>query len=142
MTRSIRSLLAASAALLCAAPDAFAQYVPVQPPPQPVPVQPVPVQPPPAQAVPVQAAPPAQPQPALQSTAATLPRLQVAAFTGWQVNGDIDGIYGKLTVDDAQSFGVSLWSQVRPGTKVELLWIYSRTTARYDSYAIAYPSTK
>jgi opacity protein-like surface antigen len=123
MTRSSRPLLAAAfAALLCAAPDASAQ-VP-GPPPGPPPGQP----PPPAA--------PAQLQPV------ATPRLQIGAFTGWQVNGDVDGIYGKLRVDDAQSFGVSLWTQVRPGTKIELLWIYSRATAQFDSYTLSYSSTR
>ncbi len=152
MTRFLRYLLAASAALPCAVPDAFAQYVPVQPAPaQAAPAQAVPVQPPAAQPVPVQQtvpvqAAPAQPQayapPQVALQPPPQPRLQVAAFTGWQVNGDIDGVYGKLKVDDAQSFGLSLWTQVRPGTKLELLWIYSKTTAQYDSYGLTYPSTK
>ena len=58
------------------------------------------------------------------------------------MNGDVDGVYGKLKVDDAQSFGVSVWTAVRPGTKLELLWIYSNTEAQYDSYTLTYPSTK
>jgi len=129
MTRTFRCLLAAaSAAALCAVPAAYAQY------------QPVPTPPP---APPPQYAPPPQPaQPAQPLTPAAGPKLQIAAFTGWQVNGDVDGIYGKLKVDDAQSFGVSLWTQVKAGTKLELLWIYSQADQQFDSYTLSYPSTK
>ncbi len=153
MTRSIRFLLPlACANVLCAAP-ALAQYQPVPPPPaaQPTPTPPAYQPPPPAYQPPppgyapppaYQPAPPAQPAYVAQPAAPAGPRMQLGAFTGWQVNGDVDGIYGKLKVDDAQSFGVSLWTTVRPGTKVELLWIYSRTEAQYDSYTISYPSSK
>lgn len=146
MPRFLRCLLAAtSAAALCAAPVALAQYQPTpapgQPPPPPASQPPPPVQqqPPP----PPPGSQPAQPAPAAASMQpAPQPRLQIGAFTGWQVNGDIDGVYGKVRVDDAQSFGVSLWTQVRPGTKIELLWIYSNTEAQYESYTLQYPSSQ
>jgi opacity protein-like surface antigen len=145
MTRSFRFLLPlACATVLCAAP-ALAQYVPVSPPPAAQPPPPPPAQPPPPAYAPppaYQAAPPAQPAYVAQPAPPAASRFQLGAFTGWQVNGDVDGIYGKLRVDDAQSFGVSLWTQVRPGTKLELLWIYSSTEAQYDSYTVTYPSTK
>jgi opacity protein-like surface antigen len=161
MTRSCRFLLPlACAATLLAAP-ALAQYQPVPPPPaaQPTPPPaaqpPAPAQPPPPAyqppppayqpPPPAYAQPPAYP-PAQPAYAAQPPppssRVQLGAFTGWQVNGDVDGIYGKLKVEDAQSFGVSLWTTARPGTKIELLWIYSNMQAQYDSYTLTYPSSK
>jgi opacity protein-like surface antigen len=144
MNRTFRLLLAASAALLCAIPDAFAQYQPVPtypaaPPPQAQPAPP-PAYAPPAAAAP--AYPPAPAQPIAVVRPPATPDLELAAFTGWMVNGDVDGIYGKLAVDDSQSFGVSLWKQLRPGTKIELLWIYSNFDAHYDSYTYSYPSTQ
>ncbi len=146
MTRSFRFLLPlAAAAVLCAAP-ALAQYVPVTPPPAAQPTPPPAAQPPPPAYQPpppaYQPAAAAQPANVTQPARPASPRFQIGAFTGWQVNGDVDGIYGKLRVDDAQSFGVSLWTAVRPGTKLELLWIYSATEAQYDSYTLSYSSTK
>lgn len=84
----------------------------------------------------------AQTYPPLQPAAPAVQRLQIAAFTGWQVNGDVEGYYGKLKVDDAQSFGASLSFAARPGTRAELIWIYSRTDAEFDSFTAIYPSSK
>ncbi len=137
MTRSFRFFLAASAALLCAVPDAFAQVPVYTPPPPPAYAPPPPASPPPT----AQPYPPAA-QPAPQLKANKGPGVQLEVFTGWQVNGDVDGIYGKLAVDDAQSFGVSLWKSVASGTKLELLWIYSDFDAQFDSYTLAYQSSK
>ncbi len=144
MMRIVRSILAvATAAALCAAGAASAQYQPVPPPPQAQPQPPPQPQyqpPPPA----YQPPPPAAyaPPPVQMAAPPAGPKLQIGAFTGWQVNGDVDTIYGKLVVDDSQSFGVTLWNQVKGGTKLELLWIYSQVDAHFDSYSISYPSTQ
>ena len=70
------------------------------------------------------------------------PRLQLAAFTGWQVNSDVDVSAGELVVDDAQSFGAALWFAARPGTKVELLWLYSSPEARLESHSAGFQSSR
>lgn len=70
------------------------------------------------------------------------PRLELAAFTGWMVNSDVDVSAGTLEVGDAQSFGAALWFAARPGTKVELLWIYSSPEAHLQSYSAAFPSSR
>ncbi len=132
MNRSFRSLAAASAALLLAATAASAQQ---PPPPGYAPPPPGYAPPPPGYA------PPAQPAPQLQSTPSG-PGIQLEAFTGYQMNGDVDGIYGKIAIDDAQSFGVTLWKQVRPGTKLQLKWIYSSFDAQFQSYSYVYQSTQ
>ncbi|HET8541069.1 MAG TPA: hypothetical protein VFL83_14440 [Anaeromyxobacter sp.] len=144
MNRTPGSLLlaAASAAALCAAPDALAQYQ--QPPPPGYQPPPPGYQPPPPgyQPPPPGYQPPPQPPQQVAAARPAQPRLQIGAFTGWQVNGDVETIYGTLRVDDAQSFGVSLWTTVRAGTKVELLWIYSRADAEFDSFGYGYESTR
>lgn len=141
MTRVARILLAAaSAAALLAVSDARAQFQPVPPPPQAPPPQAPPPQAPPPQWQPPPP-PPAGPV-AMAPAAPPAPRLQLAAFTGYMVNGDVDAGSGKLVIDDAQSFGVSVWAQARPGTKVELLWIYSGYDASWNSYSLSYPSSK
>jgi opacity protein-like surface antigen len=138
MSRSSLYLAAAWAALLLAAPAAFAQQPPPPPdPPPPAYPPPPPAYPPPPSAYP----PPAQPAPQLQSPPSG-PGVQLEAFTGWQVNGDVSGVYGKIAIDDAQSFGVTLWKQVRPGTKLQLKWIYSDYDAQFTSYSYAYPSSQ
>jgi opacity protein-like surface antigen len=155
MSRSHRFLAAAACAALLAAPAAFAQQPPppaYQPVPAPAYQAPPPAQPPPGayQAPPpayAPPAPPAAPPPAYAPPAAPLksqsgPGVQLEAFAGWQVNGDVDGVYGKLEVDDTQSFGVSLWKQLRPGSKLKLLWLYSNLDARFESYSYAYPSSR
>lgn len=69
-------------------------------------------------------------------------RLQLAATWGWQVNGDVNGYYGKLVVEDAQSLGISAQIGLRPGTRLELSWLTSNTRAKVDSYSAEFVSTR
>lgn len=69
-------------------------------------------------------------------------RLQISAFTGWQLNGDVDAGAARLVVDDAQSFGASVSVAARPGTRGEFLWLYSRARARIESFSALYPSSR
>jgi hypothetical protein len=69
-------------------------------------------------------------------------RLQLAVTWGWQVNGDVQGYYGKVIIDDASSLGVSAQLALRPGTRLELLWLTSNTSAKIDSYTITFASTR
>jgi opacity protein-like surface antigen len=137
MSNPSRYLAAAAAATLLAAP-AFAQYgqpgqYPAQQVQQPAQVPPPGYQaPPPAPPVAQQPLPPAPPP----------KRLQLALTWGWQVNGDVDGYYGKLKIDDASSIGLSIQYALRPGSRLELLWLTSNTTAKIDSYTVSFASTR
>ena len=143
MTRTSR-LLAAVVALLPATP-ALAQYgQPGYPPPQPPPPGAYPAQPVPQQVPQAQPPPPGAPQPALPSQVPAPPpqKFQLAATWGWQVNGDVNGYYGKVVIDDASSLGISLQYALRPGTRLELLWLNSTTSAHINSYTIDFQSTR
>lgn len=127
MSSSVVTRLASLFAALALAAPAAAQYYPPPPPGGPPPP------PPPG-------APPPQPGVTLQQVPQKKTRL--SAFTGWQVNGDVSGYSGQLQVDDSQNFGAELSTDVAPNAQVQLLWIYSDTTARYASYSAIYPSTQ
>ena len=117
MTRSSRLLLAAAAvAALCTAQAAIAQTQPPPPPPSGV-------------------YPPLQP-------AKPPHRVEISAYTGWMVNGDVDTSAGKLVIDDAQSFGAAISVQARPGTRAELSWTYSRNDAKIDSFSALFPTSQ
>jgi opacity protein-like surface antigen len=64
------------------------------------------------------------------------PRAELAAWAGYQLNSDVDLGSAMLRTDDAPSFGASLSVPARPGTKIELLWIYSSADARLDGWSV------
>ncbi len=109
------------------------------PPPQPVyapPPQPVYAPPPQAYAPPPPAYPPPRPPPAASGG------VQLSAYTGWQMNGDVSAYAGKLKIDDAMNYGVAIDVPTGFGAGVQLLWIYNDTTARFSSYDPFYPSSR
>lgn len=69
-------------------------------------------------------------------------KTELTAFTGWQFNGDISAYAGTLAIDDAMNYGAAVDFGVGDGGTVQLLWIYSDTTARFVSFDPFYPSTK
>jgi hypothetical protein len=72
--------------------------------------------------------------PAAPGARPTAPRAEFSAWAGDQLNSDVDLGSAELQVDDAPSFGASISVPARPGTKIELLWIYSSARARLDGY--------
>jgi hypothetical protein len=76
--------------------------------------------------------PPPQPQ----------PRLAITGMTGYQINSNVDVGAGELRIDDGESFGAAVTVPVRPGQKLELLWMYLPTQAELRSYTAAYGSTQ
>jgi hypothetical protein len=82
--------------------------------------------------------PPAQ----VQSAAPAPKKLELSAFAGWQVNGDIATYAGDLVLDDAMAYGASLAMHVGGGAAVEFLWLYNDTTAHFASWDPFYPSTR
>jgi len=70
------------------------------------------------------------------------PRYELAAWAGYQLNGDVDLGGGTLRIDDAPSFGASISVPERPGTKIELLWIYSATEARVEGDGFSLDSSR
>ncbi len=69
-------------------------------------------------------------------------KTELTAFTGWQFNGDVSLFAGTLAIDDAMSYGAAADFGVGDGASVQLLWLYSDTTARFVSYDPFYPSTR
>jgi opacity protein-like surface antigen len=65
-----------------------------------------------------------------------------SAYTGWQMNGDVNAYAGKLQIADAMNYGVALDVPLAYGSGLQLLWIYNDTTARFASYDPFYPSSR
>ena len=96
---------------------------PAYPPPQPPPGSPPP--PPPGSPPPQQqVAPPMQRPPPPN-------RLELTALAGYQLNTDA----GTLRVDDTPVYGISLGFLARPGSRIQLLWLYSDPTAHASGSA-------
>jgi opacity protein-like surface antigen len=120
-----RRLAAALLALALASvlvPAAAAAQVPPPPPGTP---------PPPPQGVPPpppQGYPPPQPQYAPPPPVKAAPakrRVELTAFGGWQINSDVYGTSGHLSVGDAAAYGASVGVETFPNAFAELMWIYS-----------------
>jgi len=67
--------------------------------------------------------------------------IDIAAFAGYAVNGDVVASGGTLRVDDAASYGASMGFALQSRTKLELSWIYSGTQAQFLSGSPAYSNS-
>ena len=65
----------------------------------------------------------------------------VTLFAGYQVNGDASTSGGNLNIGDAPAYGAALdWRFHRLGT-MELMWEYTKPTAKFDSSSLVSPSS-
>jgi opacity protein-like surface antigen len=67
---------------------------------------------------------------------------QLAALAGWRITSDLGTDAGTITADGAPSYGLAVDLGAAWDAKVEILWSYSATTARFLSTSAAVESTR
>ena len=100
--------------LLVAAPAALAQYQPEYPPPS-----------------------------AYSQGEALRPQVfDLSVFGGYQLNGDVGTSGGNLDIHDSPSFGAALDYRLSPLGSLELIWLYSKPDASFQSFNPLYLSSR
>ncbi|MGZ6078265.1 MAG: hypothetical protein ACXWK6_10710 [Myxococcaceae bacterium] len=120
---------------------ALGQYYPTPPPTPP---------PPPPGYYPPPAPPPGYyPPPAYQQPNYSPPptpargEIEIGGFFGWQASTNASTFYGSIIIDGSIDFGGFIDYTIRPGSAIELLYIYVPTNARFVPYLAGgpYPSS-
>lgn len=121
---------------------ALAQYYPAPPPtPPPAPppgYYPAPAYPPPPPTYPAYQTPTYSPPPTPSRG-----EIEIGGFFGWQASTNASTYYGSIVIDGSIDFGGFIDYSIRPGSAIELLYIYVPTNARYVPYLAGgpYPSS-
>ena len=120
---------------------ALAQYYPA-PPPTPAPAPPPGYYPAPAYPPPPPSYPAYQ-QPTYSQPEPTRGDIEIGGFFGWQASTNASTAYGTIVIDGSIDFGGFIDYSIRPGSAIELLYIYVPTNARYVPYLAGgpYPSS-
>jgi hypothetical protein len=64
----------------------------------------------------------------------------VTAFAGYQLNGDAGTSAGTLEIGDAPAFGAALDWRLHSLGSLELMWEYTKPTAKFNSSTPGFPS--
>src|SRR6185295_14650386 len=68
-------------------------------------------------------------------------RFDLSAFAGYQLNGDASLNGGHLDIGDAPAFGAAFDWRLHSLGSLELMWQYTKPTAKFTSVNPLYPST-
>src|SRR3954469_21257802 len=68
-------------------------------------------------------------------------RFDLSAFAGYQLNGDASTNGGHLDIGDAPAFGAAFDWRLHSLGSLELMWQYTKPTAKFTSVNPLYPST-
>ena len=68
-------------------------------------------------------------------------RFDLSAFAGYQLNGDASTNGGRLDIGDAPAFGAAFDWRLHTFGALELMWQYTKPSAKFTSFNPLYPST-